>query len=449
MSRLWPWLLLLLGCAPADRVSFRIVAGLDDDPFATGSDLAISLVGAEQPDERVFPITATVFELPELPYGEGLRFRVEARTAEIVFARGASFPFDYLADGPPPRAPHVLLGTLGRMSRTTLQQPDAPALVVAAADDGARFVTELGTIYAYRAHGPEGAASLEVLGRAPPHRATGGWAAVGRLGFVVVGGRSPGASFVDAATGDAIELSAGLEAHQQGATVVGFERGALVIGGIVDRVGRAEVTWIEPRDGELVATSLPPLGAGVYGARGVALLTRDAAGGLASRALVLGGSSAPAVWVVDPSGAVPIRNELVLADVSEAGIATIGPQLVLITGGVVGAAPSDRMDLLIVDERGAANQLHPRPLAAPRRGPGVIAAGGGRALVVGGRGRFGLAHDTAELFEVSLADLPGDVVPTGRAPTSAAQPQGVLLDDGTVLVLDDGLAAIYFLPRGP
>jgi len=448
MSRLWPCLLLLAGCTQAESLSFRIVAGLDDDPFATGSSLVISLVGATQPDERVFPITAPTFEVPALRFGEDLQFRVEARTGEIVFARGASFPFDYLEGSPPDRSPHVLLGTLGRMSRTTTQQPDGAAIVIAAADDGARFVTERGTIYAYRAHNPDGNASLEVIGRAPPHRVSGAWAPVGRLGFVAVGGRSPGASFVDATTGDTLELSSGLEAHQTGATAIGFERGALAVGGLVDRLGRAEVTWIERTAGELHATPLPPLGEGVYGARGVALLTRSESGDLAPRALVLGGSNAPIAWVVDPAGAAPVRSELGLADVSAAGMAAIGPQLVLISGGMVGSSPSDRMDLLIVDERGAADQLHPRALAAPRADPAVIAAGDGRALVVGGRGRFGLAHDTAELFEVRLDDLPGDVVPTGRAPSSVAQPRGVMLDDGTVLVVDASVAAAYFLPRG-
>ncbi|HHH30256.1 MAG TPA: hypothetical protein ENK57_18205 [Polyangiaceae bacterium] len=440
--------LCLAACSEPSPTTFRVVAGLDDTPFATGSDLAIALVGDDVIDERVFPIDAPTFELPALPFGQGLRFRVEARTGDIVFARGASFPFDSLDGAPPRRSPDVLFGTLGRMTRTTEQQPDARPLVVAAADDGARFVTALGTVYAYRAHAVDGEARLEVLGRAPPHRTTGVWAAMGRRGFIAVGGSSGGASFVHADTGASIELSTGLEVHRQGSTLIGFEEGALVVGGIVDGVPQGAVTWLELRESALVATARSPLAQPVSDARGVSLTARDDAGRLESRALIIGGSGAPTAWVVDPLGQTPpVRSALPLAGLSQAGIASIAPQLVLVCGGMTAAGPTDRMDLLIVDERGAADQLHPRPLATPRAGAAVIPSGSGRALVVGGRGRFSLPHDTAELFEVRLDDLPGEVVPTGHAPGPLPNPHGTLLDDGSILVVDEGLIAIYFSPR--
>lgn len=438
------------GCAPPDALRFRLVQGLDDDPFVVGTTLALGLEGsdAQVAFEETFPLGAPELELGPLPHGGPLRLRAEVRSEAVVLARGYSFPFTHLPEAPAAFAPHVLVGSLGRFTRTTVEQPDSPALAIAPAPDGARLVTSAGTVYAYRVHGPDGDPVLEVLGRAPPHRITGVWAPVGRSGFLAVGGSSRGASFVDADTAESLEAPSLLVEHGADPLLVGFDDGVLVVGGLTAAGPSAAVTWVERRADGLVAAAREPLSEPL--ARGHAIAASvEVAGEARPVALVL--ASTGAAWVVDPTGERgATRSEPVLDHLESAGVAALGPGLVLVAGGRDASGPSAAIDLLILrDERVAVLAPRPRALAVPRLHPTAVPFGLGRALVVGGRDGLELPHDTSELFEVRVDDLPGDAVPTGRVPVAAADPRGVALDDGSVLVVDRALLAHYFSPRSP
>lgn len=440
--------LALAGCAPPDELRFRLVRGRDDDPFAFGTEIAIALdaAGTQAAPTQTFPIDAPAFEVGPLPYGTDLRLRAEVRSDGVILARGASFPFDHLATGSSAVDPDVLLGSLGVLTRTTTEQPDDVCLAVLPAPDGARFVTAAGTVYAYRAHGEGGDAKLEVLGRVPPHRRAGRWVAMGREGFVAVGGSAPGATLVGVDAAAEVEAPGALAEHGAAPVLVGFDDGVLVVGGTTTAGPSASVTWLEVRAGALVQAPRAALHAPVASGRGVAV-TLEVAGERRWFALVL--SDDGLAWVLDPRGARSPRSSSIAIDhLDGAAVAALGPGLVLVAGGRDAAGASARIDLLVASEDGV-EVLSPRPLAVERVGAAAIPFGVGRALIVGGRDAFDLARDTSELFEVRVDNLPGDAVPTGRVPVPVGRPMGTAIDDGSVLVLDRDLLAHYFSPRAP
>lgn len=435
-------LVLVPACAP-DSLDVRLVHAEDDDPFE-GSD---SLVVGLERDGQIIDETVTTFArdgqwtVPSLPYGEGLRIVVETRRGDLVLGRGRSFPFAFL-EGTPPRAPvDIYIGTLGVFRRSARGGTRAAAIL--ATEDGAVWVTESGEVHCYRAHGADGRATVE---RVASHGIRAQWVAVPRRGFIGIAGSD---AIVLRRDGSLVGRSAvaALAGHGAGAALVALDDGALVIGG-----GTA-LTHLEltPSD-EVVATNLNPLPLAVSGSRGTAV--RLAAG---TRVFALGSDRpGPLVdaFVIDPTGfETTVHLEIVAPPPGSAiGVLAVGlSAIVALVGGRSPAGVEGRVTTLLVTPTDL-QILPPIPLelTVARTDARLVEVSTGLLLVIGGVDDAGAAVRRAELIELrGPGDLPGDVVATGELPSDAPAPVGVALADGSVLIVDDGLIAVYTDPRTP
>lgn len=444
-------------CTGSEPVTFGLVTGRDATPFS-GEVITIAVErDGVILDERAFPMDSPTFALPSLPFGTGLRIRVQVLTGGTVFARGHSFPFDAEAGQPVTPTPHVFVGELGNFARTTTGGPDGKIVGLIAADDGARFVTDAGSVWAYRAHGAldgSGEALLEIIARAPSDRLDGSWVGVGRWGWIAVGGSNAGLSLVRADGEVLDERATGLEEHGTGAAVVGFEDGALVIGGSSTGAATTAVTWLSalPDADRIEIRTAPALPFPVADARAIAVRVREVGRESGRRVLVLGGKTsggAPSdtALLVDPDGVrPPVSAPLALEGLEDAGLSDLGEGLVLVVGGGRTGAALDRLDVLSLraDSTVPIDLLpRPTPLARGVLGPAVIPFAPGRALIAGGRSSSGAPVDHAHVFGVELGALPGEADATAPLPAPAGSPRGIALDDGSLLVVDEGTLALY------
>jgi hypothetical protein len=132
----------------------------------------------------------------------------------------------------------------------------------------------------------------------------------------------------------------------------------------------------------------------------------------------------------------------------------VGTGLLVAAGGMDGlGAASDEVDLFLVrpgrDPPVARVTPTPSPLFAARTHALTLQLGPGLAIFVSGTGSSGAPARGAELVEVRLDALPGEVVPTGSFPIAAAAHALTRLEDRSVLVVGDGLVLAYVPPRSP
>lgn len=430
-------LLVLAGCAPGtERIAFHVRGAPPDDPFRGADTLVVALERGGRTvagTEQIFPIDAPALELVDLPFGEDLALRVEARFGDLVLARGRSFPFDYLAaDAAPARPPDVLIGTLGRFAQPLSELPPGTPLALAPAPDGARVATA-STVLAYRAHAAQGVPSLEPIASVPASRAGALWLAAGD-DLIALGGAEPGATRFDP-EGRARELA--LDGSPRAAAalpdgervIVWLADGSVVR---VDPDATAELARLDAPTADAVALAVP-----------ARLGDRDVV-----RVLLADGDRA---FVVDPEGIVAPSSASLAPARRGRVIAVVGTGLVLVAGGVDEAGVvSDEVALWVLrpDRDPSLEAVSPAPplLFAARARASVASFGEGLLLISGGTGAAGEPLASAELIDATA--LPGDVVATGALPFADARPLAVSLRDRTVLVAGAGGIAVYFPPRG-
>lgn len=437
-------------CAAGPQVDFRIVVAPPDRPLRGAETISVVLEreGAPLPEtEQIFPAGADRVVLGSLPHGRVLRLRVEARAMEIALARGRSFPFDLEREAPE-RPPDVWLGTLGRFGQPSDALLDAPALAAIPTPAGALAVTASGSLVELESHRASDArADVVVRG----HSSLRGvhWAAVGRLALAGAGGAPPHVEVWDAGPLTPRTLaSPSIARHGEAFALVGLEAGLLLVGGRGPSGPNAHLTRIDVLQDELSVVELPDLPRPVEGARALAVPVRAPDGSTRTRVLVLSPAQGWAL-AVDPTGEQPPRESVAPLDLAEAAILVVARGLVLVAGGRDAAGRAlDRALLLVLDGNGVLDELTSPPLFAARAGAVATSFGAGLALVVGGRGEGGVPLASAELFQVALDELPGEIAATGSMPVPVEQGTALPLDDGTVLVLGQ-LPLLYFPPREP
>ena len=465
LDRAAPWLGMLVvagsvGCTSPRPLEPRVVRGLDDMPLAGADSLVVRVLAEGVPVEGAevrLPLPSAEFSLPDVPLGRALALRVEAFAGEGPLARGRSLPFDYPSAGAPPASPDVLLVTLGRFTRTL--ETTRVFVAVAPTADGAVLVADDGAIFAYLAHGgAEGSAALEARGELPARRGAA-WTtlrdASGASFALGVGGADGGASLVDADGTLVASLPAGTVDVRSEIALASTDDGSFALsaggadgsGGSTDALSRYEIV-----DGALVHTELGPLVHARHHAE-LALVPAEVGSETRTVALVSGGGASDSIELIDPQlGAVrDVPNDQRLDARAWVAVET---GLVVAAGGTdpMGAT-SDAVDLFLVrpdrDPPVARVTPPPSPLFTARAHAHALRLGPGLALLVSGDASSGLPARGAELVEVRLDALPGEVVPTGSFPIEAHANALARLDDGSVLVVGDGLIAAYVPPRGP
>jgi hypothetical protein len=455
--------LALGACVAEPTLAPRVVAGLDDDPLRGADALLIEVRrdGAPIPGATTrVALPASGFALDHLMLGADLQLFVEARVGDVVLARGRSFPFDFTSsDAPPASPPDVLLGTLGRFTRTL---ETAERLVAAAPTrEGALVAASDGRVLSYVAHRhADGHAEL-VARSALPERADARWLAVPAqagapiaAGLLAVGGSEPGASLVGADGAVLASLDGTSLPAVEGAATVASSDGAwaLVLGGL-DAGGQPldTVTRIDLDAADTRATALASLPAPRAHATAT-LLTVDDGGTLREVVLLAGGDAAGELTVVDPLDG-SARSVGVSPALEDRALVALETGLVVAAGGRAAGATSNEVDLYVVrlDRSPPIERVSPAPprLFAPRADAVALRLGPGLALIAGGVDDAGAPLAGAELIEVRLDALPGDVVPTGSLPTASRARAAVRLADRSVLVVGDGLASVFVPPRGP
>ncbi|MFO0714163.1 MAG: hypothetical protein U0353_30175 [Sandaracinus sp.] len=448
-------------CADPAPLSPRIVHGLDDMPLRGADTLLVTVeqggVALEGREVRV-PLPATGFELLDVPLGRDLALRVEAFAGNVPLARGRSLPFNYPTASEVPAGPDVLVATLGRFTRTLETSLELVAVLPSAR--GAIVVSSSGEILSYEAHGgSDGGAVLVSLGEAPA-RAGARWVTLvdpsGAEALLGVGGADDGASVIDAlgrlavtlpGSGDGPRVDIALGSASDGSFAIAAG-GADAHGVPSDRLARFELTGPTT----LVRTELAPLGAARSHAE-IALVPAEFGGEVRDAAVVAGGGASDTIELVDPRtgprASVPLDPVLD----GRAWVAVETGLLVAAGGMDAARITTDAVDLYLVrpdvEPPIARVTPTPSPLFAPRGHAVPLRLGPGLALFVSGTDDASLPVRGAELVEVRLDALPGDVVPTGSLPVEASARALARLRDHSVLVVGRGLVAAYVPPRGP
>ncbi|MFK7986730.1 MAG: hypothetical protein AB8I08_11955 [Sandaracinaceae bacterium] len=419
-------LVLALGvaCQGGGRVDFRVHATEGDTPYR-GADrvvIAVERSGQVDPSSAVeFDADAAQWPVPDIDYGQDLRLRVEARAGSLVLARGRSFPFDM--EGPEDRpSADVWLGSLGSFGAV---HEGVAARGLRPRQGGAFGVDGTGMRFDVMAHGTE-AGTLEVR-HTPADLAGLAWFP-GQEG-ALHGIRAERWVRLEAQSSLSERLETG---YAPGSGVAAFEDGLLIArpdGVLLALIGepgastRRDVGRLAGPFDEVDAVPVPV--------------------GDTTRVVVLAGD---ALFVVDPTGdRPPSRVEGTAAH--GAVLAPLAPGLVAVVGGVDAEGPVDEV-LLLVLGGDRPRLLRPPPLFEARRNPAVVRLSEGLVLIAGGVGVEG-ALASAELFQVGLADLPGDVSVTGSLPFRMPSPRGTRLADGSVLIVGAEGCALYFDPRDP
>ncbi len=451
---------LVAGCASPPPLAPRVVRGLDDTPLEGASSLVVSVLADGAPIEGAeirVPLPSDAFVVPEVPLGRALALRVEAFAGEVPLARGRSLPFDYASPGAPPAPPDVLLVTLGRFTRTL--ESSRSFVAVAPSAEGAILVADDGEIFAYLAHGgADGSAVLVSRGSVPARRGAR-WTTLrdetGAAALLGVGGLDGGASVIDTRGATVASLPPDASDVRTDIALASTEDGAFALAaGGVDASGAVSdaVSRFELEGGLLVRTELTPLAHARAHAE-LVLVSAEVGTDTRAVALVGGGGATASLELLDPyAGSIAeVPNE---QDLDARAWVAVGTGLVVAAGGMdrLGAA-SDAVDLFLVrpdrDPPVARVTPSPSPLFAPRSHAQALQLGPGLAIFVSGTASTGAPVRGAELVEVRLDALPGEVVPTGSFPIEAAARALTRLEDRSVLVVGDGLVLAYVPPRGP
>jgi len=457
------WVALVAGlasaCAPnGARVPFRVVT-LGDDPFFGSTATAIA-VTVEQHGVRNlasttrFAPTDRTLTLPPFPFGSDYSIVVETELSGFVLARGRSFPFSVTERGAD-RMPDVSLGVLGRFGTALHGDASDPFVFVTASDDGAVLASPLG-VSRFIAHGSDGRPRLTSRAPWPSTRVGGTFSSLG-AGLLAVGGASAGATLVDADGGllaqlDArdVRVSAGVALVPLDAASVLAIGGAMPDGTQVDDVVR--IAW----DGSaLSATRLTPLPAARADARAVLVTVRDGSS-LVPRVMVLGGQGTLGplgdALLVDPADRIGPISVPLASPFTHAAVHAIDTGLVLVVGGRDAAGMvTGAVTILVVQPNQSpvitALSPAPPPLFRARVDAAAVELGTGLALVVGGVDASGAAVREAEIVEVSLDFITGNVVLTGSVPTATIPTAATRLSDHTILVAEGADLSLYFSPR--
>lgn len=457
---------MLTACAGPDpvAVSYRVVTSPGDDPLHGATTLRLVLrQGGADVALVEGPLASGFPALPEVPFGNGYRLRVEARDHDVVLARGSSFPFDVDLGGASIE-PAVLVGRVVQFAPVPAVSgtlPPGSAIVAAlATPTGALLVTETGTVYLYRHH-PTAAEplTLQVLEHIPD-RAGATWCVLPGAGLLGVGGVAPAATVLDA-SGAVLATSsdAALLPHIVGASLIALSSDApvaLALGGApaLGAPPTGAVTQLELVDGVLVVR--PVLGAVLptpIERAGAALVHIDLGGVEEPRVVLAGGvgelgATGTAVFV-DPAGVVPSTEVPLGVSLRGCAVVALSTRLVLVAGGAADdGIPSAVVRLLSADAAGLSVVTPPprRPLSLARTNAGALRLAEGLVLLVGGTGLGGAPLTVADLVRVDLETFPGDVLPTGSLPWPQPSPKLVVLGDGTVLSADASGLAFYVSP---
>lgn len=421
--------LLLLACSPDEAtVAFRVVHASSDDPFAGADAIVVALErdGALVPGaERRFPPSATSLDVPDLPFGERLAFRVETRLGEFVLARGRSFPFDHAGPaGEPLLSPDVLLGTLGRFAVTSTE-PVTTACTIAPTSRGALIASGERWLE-YVAHGADASAALVDRGALPAGRT---WIALGdRLLGVGVDGATSIAS-------DATTWSSELRLEAPVIAIAALSReGAVAV------LADGRVLRLEVHATGLVPTSIAMLREAPSSPRVAVVETSRGA-----RVLVV---DVGAVTLIDPEGLLSQHTLALAPAVVDAALIAAGPSTAILAGGrepLDGTRALDRVTAILVrPDQAEPLALFELPPLVPARSGAIAAPLGARlVLVAGGVGDGGAPVRSVEIVDV---ELPGEVAATGPLPFDAIG-CAAMLADRTVLAVGPGGAAIFFPPR--
>ncbi|MEQ9076662.1 MAG: hypothetical protein RLP09_22585 [Sandaracinaceae bacterium] len=444
------WLAALaLGCAP-EPLSVRVVAPHDDTPYVGADRVYLVLEQQSRPQSETateIPVDAPVWPLTNLAHGFDLRLRVEARRDALVLARGRSHPFDHPANAPPEGSLDVTLGTLGRfglaLADPELEGTVEDALAILPIAGGALWMSATGQLQHYESHGPRAHAQLTTVGRSElPAEAR--WSALSGVGLVGIAGERLEAWSVHGERSHAIR-SPRLALHDATSVLAVVDGAVLLAGGATSPTA---VTRVElGADGARILT-LPDLPGARVEASGRATPVLDAADRPTERLLLFGGAPTSSPWLVDPRGEAPTLTSTAALPTRGSALAVLATGLVAIAGGEQDGAVTDAIAVFVV-RRDTLTELSPAPprLFVPRRDAATVELPSGAVLFVGGMGDGDTPLGSAELLEVRLDELPGDVSATGRLASPAGRPRAALLDDGTTLVVGGGAASLYFDPR--
>lgn len=466
MSAIWtvraivPAAMSLAACSPPPTLAPRIVHGLDDMPLRGADTLAITIErdgAAIEATATLVPLPAASFEIVDVPLGRGFDLRVEALAGDVPLARGRSFPFDYPSADQVPPAPDVLIGSLGRFTRTL--ETSAELVAIAPAVGGAIVATRDGHVLAYLAHGaPDGSAMLFERSTLP-ERAGGSFVAVRSqegtgATLLAYGGASDGVTWLDpeGATRATLPPRVGHPVGDVALAAASDGRWVIAIGGR-DGAG-VPLTGVERIDfGDgMTRASLPPLPEARTGASATTVEV-EIGGAAREIVLVTGGGVTRTVVLVDPLEGT-VRSVPIEPALDARALVAVERGLVVAAGGLDAlGATSDAVDLYVVrpDREPPIARVTPapEPLFSARSGAIGLRLGPGLALFGSGLAADGAPVRGAELVEVRLDALPGDVVPTGSLPIDARILSAARLADHSVVVVGTGLVAAYTPPRGP
>lgn len=456
LARLALALIFVSACAPAGtRVPFAVVS-LGDDPFFAGTATAIAVTvergGVRDPASTTrFAPSDRTLTLPPFPFGTDYSIVVETEISGLVLARGRSFPFAVDAAGAD-RVPDVSLGVLGRFAPAASADASDPFVLTVPSAEGALLVSRLG-IARFLAHGADGRPNIGARASWPSTRVGASFVGLG-VGVLAVGGAAPGATLVGPNGQILAELSGADVRAVDGIALVAIDASSvLAIGGATSAGMHVEdvvrIAW----DGTaLSATALSPLPAMRADARATLVTVHDGS----SRVVVIDGASATGplddVVLVDPSDRnAPISVPLA-TPVTRAAICALDTGLVLLAGGSSMGNVTGTVTILVVQPSQTpvitALSPPPPPLFRPRLDAAAVPLGPGLALVVGGVDASGAAVGEAEIVEVSLEFITGNVVLTGTLRSTAIPTAATRLSDHTVLVAEGSALSLYFSPRG-
>jgi len=453
-------LLALTSCAAPTSLTPRVVHGLDDSPFRGADTLTVVVERggvALEATATLVPLPAASFEIVGVPLGRSFGLRVEALAGEVPLARGRSFPFDYPSAAEPPASPDVFIGSLGRFTRTLETSEDL--IAVAPSPGGAIVATRDGRVLAYLAHGaPDGAATLLERGVLPDHAGASFVSVPSADGagatLLAYGGALDGVTWLDGEGATRATLPPRAASSVTDVALATASDGAWVIA-VGGRDGSGTpLAGIERIDlgGELTRVSLPSMPEARAGAT-ASTVEVEVGGDVREVVLVAGGGVSSSFVLIDPITGT-VRSAPIEPALDARALVAVENGLVVAAGGVdeLGVT-SDAVDLYVVrpDREPPIARVTPapEPLFAARSGAVPLRLGPGLALFCSGVDDAGLPVRGAELVEVRLDALPGDVVPTGALPLDARVAAAARLADRSVVVVGAGLAAAYVPPRGP
>jgi len=461
-----PWSLLaaFLLAACESQVEFRIVDGVDQDPYAGATDVTLSVRAQDGTTIRSwrFDPLDPRGTLDPLPTGRDMVLVVETSAGGRALSRGRSFPFDLGRRTPNPH-PDVFLGRLGRFTIPLLESPTtARPLAIAATDSGAIWIDANGDVFRFDLHDRSGFAASR---GAPTSRMVASYPSLADATFtglpdgslfgiggaeargVLIGSDGEVVATLDASTPE-------LVVHRFGAALSVVGDSIVVAGGAPDEVSApsASVTRfdriVDSGVTTIVATPLEPLASTRRDAVAAPISVRGRSDCPCARIAVVGGRDAVGpralIALVDPAGVdatIEVQHSAVRPGVA---VVAIEDGVLAFAGGRDGlGAPVDTIDLFLTRVDAIAPfSPSPPPLFFPRAGASAVMLSPGLAIVIGGVTSLEAASSAAELIEFA-----GNTLPTGSLVAPTAHPLAVKLRDRTILTVDAGSVTLYVSPR--